>query len=722
MNIQFYKRLLPLAAAVVIPVAAVAGVEAVDSLIERIAPGESHRFTLSVEPTPSGRFFEIAADSLVPGNVAIKANDNNSLAMGVHHYLKYFTGNHLSWNCMTAILPEELPLPQEVVRRDNPLPWTYYLNYCTHSYSMAFWDWERWQREIDWMALHGVNLPLALTGADVVWRNTLLRLGYTKEQADSFVAGPAFQAWWLMNNLEGWGGPNSDGWYEGREKLQKRIVDRMARLDIHPVLPGYSGMVPHDAREKLALDVADPGLWCAFNRPAFLQPADSRFDEVADIYYDELTRLYGKARFYAMDPFHEGGNAEGVDLRGAAGAITRAMKRCSEDAVWVVQAWQDNPRRELLEGVGRGDMLVLDLWAESDPHWGDPAGGESRRRGFASDHEWLFCMLLNFGGNVGLHGKMMSLGESFGRARSHRSLRGVGMTMEGIENNPVMYEMLSELPWSAPGSEADWQQWLDGYVAARYGGVATVDSAFTRAWRMLARSIYSCPAGSRQQGTSESIFCARPAIGIKGASSWVNDCGYYDRDSVITAAGIFSQGCASLPAEAVNDNLRYDLTDIMRQAIAERGRKTYDSLMVAVDSCDIEAFRRLRRSFMSLLMSQDSLLADCREMRLDTWLDRAAAAGATPAEKKAMQVMALRQITTWGSREASERGGLHDYAHKEWSGLLKLYYAPRWSHWFDLMEKALSEGRRTPDSVDWFEFEDNLNLTIIRQRISACSP
>ena len=33
-----------------------------------------------------------------------------------------------------------------------------------HSYSMAYWDWERWEAEIDWMALQGINLPLAFTG------------------------------------------------------------------------------------------------------------------------------------------------------------------------------------------------------------------------------------------------------------------------------------------------------------------------------------------------------------------------------------------------------------------------------------------------------------------------------------------------------------------------------------------------------------------------------
>ena len=55
------------------------------------------------------------------------------------------------------------------------------------------------------MALHGINLSLALTGTESVWRNVLLKLGYTKDEINEFVAGPGFTAWWLMNNLEGWG-------------------------------------------------------------------------------------------------------------------------------------------------------------------------------------------------------------------------------------------------------------------------------------------------------------------------------------------------------------------------------------------------------------------------------------------------------------------------------------------------------------------------------------
>jgi len=29
---------------------------------------------------------------------------------------------------------------------------------------MAYWNWTRWEREIDTMAMHGINLVLAITG------------------------------------------------------------------------------------------------------------------------------------------------------------------------------------------------------------------------------------------------------------------------------------------------------------------------------------------------------------------------------------------------------------------------------------------------------------------------------------------------------------------------------------------------------------------------------
>ena len=48
------------------------------------------------------------------------------------------------------------------------------------------------------------------------------------------------------------------------------------------------------------------------------------------------------------------------------------------------------------------------------------------------------------------------------------------------------------------------------------------------------------------------------------------------------------------------------------------------------------------------------------------------------------------QITTWGNRYCADTGGLRDYAHKEWQGLLKDYYYPRWKAYFDALEAQMT--------------------------------
>ena len=87
------------------------------------------------------------------------------------------------------------------------------------------------------MALHGINMPLQIVGLEEVWRRVLLDYGYGGKEISSFVAGPCFQAWWGMNNLQGWGGPNPEWWYERQEKLCRLINGRMRELGMTPVLP-----------------------------------------------------------------------------------------------------------------------------------------------------------------------------------------------------------------------------------------------------------------------------------------------------------------------------------------------------------------------------------------------------------------------------------------------------------------------------------------------------
>ena len=712
-----------------------------DDLLNRIDKGAAAKFKTVLVKSDKD-FFEIDQARTRKGNstsaasksaagknnpIIIRGNSWVNIAVGINWYLKHHAGIHISWNNMNVKLPAVLPIVKQKERHETDLKLRYNFNYCTFSYTMAFWDWNRWQKEIDWMALHGINMPLAAVGTESVWRNMLLKLGYSEEEVGKFIAGPAFLAWWEMNNLEGWGGPLPLNWYKQQEALQKKILARMKEMGMKPVLPGYCGMVPHDAKQKLGLNVTDAGRWNSYQRPANLSPTDSRFAEIADLYYKELTRLYGKSDYYSMDPFHESGNDAAVDYGKAGEALMSAMKRANPHAIWVIQGWNENPRPQMIANLKVGDLLVLDLFSESRQNFKDFCTGEntsgtgkkdfstSKKEGIYGKHQWLFCLLENFGGNVGLHGRMDQLLNNFYLATGkkdtpkqensslltlHSSLKGWGFTMEGSENNPVMFELMSELPWRA--EKITKEDWIREYCYARYG---VHDATIEKAWILLAQSIYNCPKGNIQQGTHESIFCARPSLNSYQVSTWSLMSNYYDPEDTRQAAILLTSVAEKYRG---NNNFEYDLVDICRQALADQGRKQYLKTMADYKSFSRQEFKKDSDRFLKMILLQDKLLGTRQEFRLGHWIEEARNLGKTAEEKDLYEWNARVQITTWGNRICADNGGLHDYGHKEWQGLLKDFYYLRWSTFMKSLASQLSL-QNTP-RIDWYGLEEPWTL------------
>ena len=54
------------------------------------------------------------------------------------------------------------------------------------------------EREIDWMALNGLNLILAFTGQEYVWKEFYTNVGLTEAEITDYFSGPAFLAWQRM--------------------------------------------------------------------------------------------------------------------------------------------------------------------------------------------------------------------------------------------------------------------------------------------------------------------------------------------------------------------------------------------------------------------------------------------------------------------------------------------------------------------------------------------
>lgn len=660
---------------------------AVQQLAQRRVPWLAKSLVLKSIPAENGKDqFEITT----PGKqVQISASSPSAAAAGLNWYLKYYC--HRSMSHMGDNLSPVAPLPavKEPVRINTTYDYRYALNYCTISYTMSYYNWKDWEHELDWMALNGVNVMLATMGTEAVWQHTLERLGYSPEEARRFVAGPGFTAWWLMGNLEGWGGPVTQQMIDQQTALEKQILARMNGLGIAPVMQGFYGMIPVNLKEKMPIKVVEQGKWAGgFQRPDFLIPGDSNFTKIAGIYYEELKKLYGSnIHFFAGDPFHEGGISKGVDVSAAAGVIQQTMQQHFPGSTWVLQGWQANPSGALLAGLDKSKVLVQELFGENTANW-------ETRKGYEGT-PFIWCSVNNFGEKLGLYGKLQRFAdETFRAAHSpYGSLfKGVGIMPEGIHNNPVIYDLILELAWHA--DKVDVKDWIKSYVRYRYG---SDNPQLQTAWQGLVTTAYSS-FPQYQEGPNESVFCARPTLKDVPVSTWGTRKRNYDTKAFAAAVATFLKAA---PAMKNNATYEIDAIDFQRQVNANRGEEIYAEMVAAFEKKDLAAFKQIAARFLALMQQQDLLLSGNKHFRLDTWVNAAQTLGQTPAEKKLLVRNAKTQITYWGPDNPDT--DLHEYANKEWGGLMRSYYLPRWKMYIAALTDQL-EGKNTPAPA-FFQWE-----------------
>ena len=646
--------------------------QAVTELLHRIGgAGAADRFVTIVDESLSKDGKDIFIITAQGHRPCIKGNSVLAVTTGLNWYLNHYAHINLAWNRPKADLGSaKLPLPTTEETRTCTADYRYYLNYCTFSYSMSVWTWERWQQEIDWMALHGINMPLQIVGLDVVWMKLLTQYyGYSSDEANKFIAGPCFQAWWGMNNLEGWGGPNPTWWYTRQEMLAKRIGNRMRELGMQPVLPGFSGMVPSDFTEKTGHVANGQGLWCQFMRPYILDPNSETFTTMATNYYKVLKQVMGTSVYYSMDPFHEGANTSGIDVPAAYAAIANAMYAANDDIdeKWVIQFWQwTAPQYHVLDQVAHGKLIILDLFSDAYTHFHSYKG-----------HDAVYCMLPNFGGRTGFMGRFdKNIEGYFVNKAAYPNIKGIGATPEAIESVPVVYDLLFELPWHT--TQPDGKAWMKEYTTSRYGKESHLAQ---EAWDKLRRSALNC--SSTLQGPHEAVVCARPGLSVDRVSSWGGTQIFYDTQEVVDAAHLLLQ------ANLRGENYSYDLTDITRQALTDYAAQLLQEIKEAHEAGDSESFAQRRDKFLELILDLDRLLSTNSNFMVGTWTQLARGIadevkGTNEQDKEWLELNNARTlITTWGAEPQANNGGLRDYSYRQWAGMLKDYYYPRWKYYFD---------------------------------------
>ncbi len=657
-------------------------------VINRVCPWMSGKYVLRPIPRENGKdVFELSTQN---GKLIIAASGIPAGGMGFNWYLEKYCHRFYSLTGSNLAPVSALPEIEGTVKQMSPYRYRYFLNYCTLNYSMSFWGPREWERGLDWMALNGINLALMTNGMEKVWLNTLTHFGYTQQEALMFIPGPAFEAWWLMGNLEGWGGPVLLSMVDERSKTEQFILKRMRELQIEPVLQGFYGMVPYSLMNHYPkARIVEQGKWVnIFRRPPILMPGDSLFKAMAAVYYKEMKKLYGEVRFYGGEPFHEGGRREGITEQEVAHAVYSEMKKQNPQAVWVLQGWSGNPSKELLKGLKKEEALVLDLFGEGANNWEIRDGYEQ--------HNWVWCSVSNFGEKTGLYGRFDRLATEPARALSTsagKTMVGIGAMPEGMLNNPVYFDLHYRMGWT--NQPVNVSEWLHGYVQSRYGWAP---QSVEEAWTLLQNSVYKSNL-TDQEGAVEAIICARPSLNITSVSSCGNTKFYYDPSMVEAALKKFMEASDELGNV---DAYQYDLVDIARQVLANRGRALYKKMQDAFAQKDLEGFKVSADKFLSVLQQEEELLSTRREFMLGTWIAQSRALGKTVADKNLLERNARAQITYWGPDNPATE--LHEYAHKEWAGLLSGLYLPRWKVFILECELALKENRDLKP-IDFFSME-----------------
>lgn len=692
------KRILPALLATLTLHAAptlCAGGGSASGLVERLAGAEraaNVAFTpLAAAPGGGDRCRVSAAG----GRVAIEASSPSAAAYAFHTYLRDACRAMASWSCPNPALPDRWPDYQGEIHQ-SPYRLRYFLNVCTYGYTMPYWDWPRWERELDLMALHGVNMPLATVAAEAIAERVWLRMGLSKEQVREFFTGPAFLPWHRMGNLNAWSGPLTDNWHASQVALQHKILDRMRELGMHPVAPAFAGFVPA-AFVEMHPEVSCTHLsWGGFDPElnAYVLPPDSPFfEQIGKLFIEEWQREFGPADYFLSDSFNEmrlpvdpADTAAKHSLLADYGeAIYRSIAAGNPDAVWVTQGWTFGYQHDfwtadalqaLLARVPNDKMLIIDLGCDypkwvwhTEPTW-------SVHNGFYGK-QWIFSYVPNFGGKSLPTGDLAMYASASAHALAapnRGNLVGFGSAPEGLENNEVVYELLSDMAWT--DAPIDLEGWTVGYCRARYGACP---DAMARAWALLRSSVYSA-LRSYPRFTWQTLTVDRRRKSIVDFNG-----------DFAAAVGLFLDCADTLGA---SPHYRADALELSACLLAVKA----DSLHRQALHCDSVGEQgraaELTAATVALLAAADSLLASHPTMRLAPWVEAARAYGIDDAEKARYEADAKRLITLWGGHQ-------EDYAARFWAGLIKNYYIPRLQLYFSPRRATLNEWKARWVETPW---------------------
>lgn len=636
--------------------------------------------------------------------VKISGTSNTAICYAAYAFLKDIGAVSVSWEGSRINLPKTWPVYSK--KLSTPFKYRKYLNACTFGYTTPWWDWKRWEQEIDWMALHGINLPTALEGQEAVWQELWKEYGLTDAQLQAHFTGPAFLPWQRMGNINSLDGPLPQEWINKKKEVQKQILQKMRALDMHPVVPAFSGYVPKAFAEKHPNSkISELKSWSGggFESTYLLDPNDPLFKEIGKRFIEIYAKVYGQSDFYLADSFNEitppvSEEHKYEELSDYGSTIFKTINEASPGATWVMQGWLFGDNKEFwtkeatkafLSKVPNDRMIVQDYANDRYKVW------ENQEAFYGK--QWSYGYVHNYGGSNPVYGdlnfyrkELISLLENTNKG----NLVGYGVMPEGLNNNSIVYEYIYDLPWTQ-GKESV-NDWLKKHLKARYG---KTPEKVLEGWQLATEAVYSTKYWETRwwnDWAGAYLFFKRPALKV---TEFKGNPG--DKEKLKQAIDLLKKEAKNFDKKNLYN---YDLIDFSRQYYSLCIDDLLMQCVAAYEAKDImkgdDLFKKIEKQALNI----DAMISGQPLNTLNYWLKSAWDYGNSPDVSKLYLKNAKALITLWGGE-----GHLNDYASRAWKGMYKDFYWPRWKMFLQAQRESVvnktpfDEGKVRESIKEWEE-------------------
>ena len=629
-------------------------------LISRNTPKVKDNFILKhIEPIDGCDCYEVYAEDK---KIVLAGNSNLSLAMAYYRYLQEYCNVYLTSGDFDFSYIATTPLPKEKLSLTVRQKIRARISYEMFTVEGNYWGFDRWEKEIDFMAMSGINTPLQAVGFDGVIYHTLVDIGMPEDFCLEFSSGPTFLMRQLTGNVAGMNSVSSLDYLERKINLGRQITEREKQLGMSPVFPAAMPSVPFSLRKKyIKMDIFKAPAWYNFP-PIFLIKPDNAFFDIFNRKFLTIQRdLLGETHNYIFEPIYD------CDKKGYNSYLSSLGKALSDtlgafDDEAVCYTHLDSINADFFKNISAKRYIIISDKTDS----------------ILEGKNFVVSIDGNKYGRTGLCGDVERLCNSpYKKAREkYSTVLGTSISLDTFSENP-MY-CAAALNALVNSDSVDCDEFVKSYAIKRYG-IADYQQAAVRL-KNICYNADEC-AGS--------IICARPSTLIKHTAP------YDSMERKIDFHELYEVADSILSSDLrKNDAMRADIQSIVRQILSELAYPVYLRATEFFKNKDVGNYEQASNLFLEICEDMDRLLKTRSGTNFFTRIDEARQLGANKDEKQQLEINFLLLHTIWGPIDHTI---LYDTVWNEWGGLVKDYYAQRWFMYFRALAAYFDNPKKLKD-------------------------